>query len=157
MELVAIVGSSCGTRLCHAHPLLPAHTWLMQRCRPQNGRRLLVNVARLASSSFSLFFVIPPVPVLRFPFLHFFTFVLYFLVFFSTLLCGCFVFASCPFLRLRHSRLFISNFISYEFVCFYRKTRRRVAAKHKQTTAHVHGYPICPARWGSQRVQTGQD
>lgn len=35
--------------------------------------------------------------------------------------CGGFVFVSCvPFLRLRHSRLFISNFISYEFVCFYR-------------------------------------
>lgn len=84
MELVAIVGSSCGTRLCHAHPLLPAHTWLMQRCRPQNGRRLLVNVARLASSSFSLFFVIPPV-LPRFPLLNFFTFVLYFLVFFFLL------------------------------------------------------------------------
>lgn len=144
MELVAIVGSSCGTRLCHAHPLLPAHTWLMQRCRPQNGRRLLVNVARLASSSFSLFFVIPPVlPRSPFPFPSFFYFCFIFSrFFFPTLLCGCFVFGSCPFLRLRHSRLFISNFISYEFVCFYRKTRRRVAAKHKQTTAHVHGYPI---------------
>lgn len=86
MELVAIVGSSCGTRLCHAHPLLPAHTWLMQRCRPQNGRRLLVNVARLASSSFSLFFVIPPVlPRSPFPFPSFFYFCFIFSRFFFLL------------------------------------------------------------------------
>lgn len=89
MELVAIVGSSCGTRLCHAHPLLPAHTWLMQRCRPQNGRRLLVNVARLASSSFSLFFVIPPVlPPSPFPVSLSLIFLLLFYIFsFFFLLC----------------------------------------------------------------------
>lgn len=52
--------------------------------------------------------------------------------FFFTLRLLCF--GSCPFLRLRHSRLFISNFISYEFVCFYRKTHRKAAAKYKQTT-----------------------
>lgn len=126
-QLLAVVARDCAT----PNPLLPAHTWLMQRCRPQNGRRLLVNVARLASSSFSLFFVIPlPCPLI-------FLLLFYIFFFFFTLLCGCFVFGPCPFLRLRHSRLFISNFISYEFVCFYRKTRRRVAAKHKQTTAHV--------------------
>lgn len=52
-----------------------------------------------------------------------------FCYFFCTLRLLCF--GSCPFLRLRHSRLFISNFISYEFVCFYRKPHRKAAAKYK--------------------------
>lgn len=149
-QLLAVVARDCATPT----PVLPAHTWLMQRCRPQNGRRLLVNVARLASSSFSLFFVIP-LPYPSAPW--FFCFCYIFSFFFFTLPCGCFVFGSCPFLRLRHSRLFISNFISYEFVCFYRKTRRRVAAKHKQTTAHVRRCCSSATLSGSQRVQTGQD
>lgn len=70
--------------------------------------------------------------------------------FFDSLLvyfvCGCFVFASCvPFLRLRHSRLFISNFISYEFVCFYRaahlpqtKAAKRMESK-QQAAILPHG------------------
>lgn len=94
---------------------LPAPKW-----PPAVGQCGQVGVVEL----FIIFCDTPALP------LDFFAFVLYFLFF-------CFVFGPCPFLRLRHSRLFISNFISYEFVCFYRKTRRRVAAKHKQTTAHV--------------------
>lgn len=74
-QLLAVVARDCAT----PNPLLPAHTWLMQRWRPQNGRRLLVNVARLASSSFSLFFVIPlPCPLI---------FLLLFYIFFFFLLC----------------------------------------------------------------------
>lgn len=76
-QLLAVVARDCATPT----PLLPAHTWLMQRCRPQNGRRLLVNVARLASSSFSLFFVIPlPCPSAPWFFCFCFIFSFFFLL-----------------------------------------------------------------------------
>lgn len=153
MELVAIVGS-CGTRLCHAHATvarphlvnatLPAPKW-----PPAVGQCGQVGVVEL----FIIFCDTPALPLCPLIFLLLF----YIFFFFFTLPCGCFVFGSCPFLRLRHSRLFISNFISYEFVCFYRKTRRRVAAKHKQTTAHVRRCCSSATLYGSQRVQTGQD
>jgi len=72
---------------------------------------------------------------------HCFFFFNFFRFFFTLwLLC----FGSCPFLRLRHSRLFISNFISYEFVCFYRKTHRKAAAKYKQTTKSSQADPTPP-------------
>lgn len=132
MELVAIVGS-CGTRLCHA-PDASAHAWLMHPKWPPTppptplavGQCGQVGVVEL----FIIFFAQSSLP----PFLclHLSLFPPFPPAFVLFCFCGCFVFGSCPFLRLRHSRLFISNFISYEFVCFYRKTRRRVAAKHKQ-------------------------
>lgn len=54
----------------------------------------------------------------------------FFCFFFFYLFAAALFFASCvPFLRLRHSRLFISNFISYEFVCFYRAPQRSRAAR----------------------------
>lgn len=72
----------------------------------------------------------------------------FFIIFLCVCCCCCFIFSpffctlrllcfgSCPFLRLRHSRLFISNFISYEFVCFYRKKKgpqpQSPAAEYKQ-------------------------
>lgn len=96
--------------------------------------------------------------------------------FFDSLLvyfvCGCFVFASCvPFLRLRHSRLFISNFISYEFVCFYRaahlpqtKAAKRMESKQQaailphgllHATPHRATHPL--AKKKKKRVYIGRD